>query len=82
MKLDDFVKAFEQLSADDQQAVRSRIPSSGPESRCCSGAMKGHLSGMMQEMEASEDPMAMCKEMMRMCMEKMTTSVSSGCSPS
>ena len=81
MNVVDFVKTFAQLSADDQQAVRSQILSTGSEPGCCSGAMKEHLSGMMQKMEASEDPMAMCQEMMRMCMEKMTTSASSGCSP-
>ena len=77
----DFVRTFAQLSADDQQAVRSQILGSGSEPGCCSGAMQEHLSGMMQKMEASEDPMAMCQEMLRMCMERMTTSASSGCSP-
>ena len=81
MKAEDFLRAFAEMSADDQQAVRSRILSSGSEESCCSGAMKEHVTGMMKKMEASEDPMAMCQEMMRMCMEKMTTSASSGCSP-
>ena len=81
MKAEDFVTIFAQLSADDQQAVRSQILSTGSEPGCCSGAMKEHLFGMMQKMEASEDPMALCQEMVRMCKEKMTTSAPSGCSP-
>lgn len=78
MKTEDFLKAFAEMSADDQRAVRSGILGRESEESCCSGPMKDHLTGMMKKMEASEDPMAMCREMMQMCMEKMTTS---GCSP-
>ncbi len=69
----EILKAFRQLSAEEQEAVRTELVKKPiPEgASCCSSSMKEQLTGMMKKMEASEDPMAMCTEMMRMCHEKM-----------
>lgn len=75
MKKEDLLKAFTELSPEDQQAMRAEILAKGASKKtgqaCCTDAMKEHLHGMMEKMHASENPMAMCEEMMRMCQEKM-----------
>jgi hypothetical protein len=79
MNVEEVWKGYEGLSADDQRAIGVRIIGGGMGEACCPGPMKEHLRGMMKTMESSEDPLAMCQEMMRMCMEKMTTSAAGGC---
>ena len=73
MNRTEILKAFRQLSAEEQEAVRTELVKKPiPEgASCCSPSMKEQLTGMMKKMEASEEPMAMCTEMMRMCHEKM-----------
>lgn len=75
MTREEFVTAFEALSPEDRQAVLAEVIAKGTPkeaTECCgSGPMKDHLSEMMEKMESSENPMAMCQEMMRMCSEKM-----------
>lgn len=75
MKKEDFIKAFSELSPADQAAVRDEILVTAKETEeaaaCCTGPMKAHLTDMMEKMAASENPMAMCNEMMRMCQDKM-----------
>lgn len=75
MNREEFVAAFQNLSAEDRQAVLAEIIAKGSSEetrQCCSsGQMKDHMSEMMQKIESSENPMAMCQEMMRMCSEKM-----------
>ena len=73
----EILKAFRQLSAEEQEAVRTELGKKPiPEgASCCPPSMKEQLVGMMKKMEASEGPMAMCAEMMRMCHEKMSSGV-------
>ncbi len=72
MKKEEFLKAFEEMSAEDQESIRAEIVAKGASrEECCSGPMKEHLTEMMKKMKASEDPMAMCSEMMRMCCDMM-----------
>lgn len=72
MKKEDFVKAFAEMSAQDQEAIRAEVMAKGAsQESCCSGPMKEQLTAIIEKMEASDDPMAMCSEMMRMCCEKM-----------
>ena len=71
MTKDEILKAFEQLSAEDQEAVRTKLSgNSGPS--CCGGdEMKQHMESMMKMMHSSENPMERCKEMMEMCQKMM-----------
>lgn len=75
MTKEECLKAFAQLSAEDQEAVRAEILSKSAAEKtgqaCCSDAMKEQLCGMMEKMMASDNPMAMCGEMMQMCHTKM-----------
>ena len=73
MNVHELLKTFDELSAEDRETVRTEILSKRAEAGCCAGEMKEKLSGMMKQLEASENPMAMCMEMMRMCHEKTTT---------
>ncbi len=73
MNVQELLRAFDELSAEDREAVRTEILSKRTEASCCSGEMKEKLSGMMQELDASVNPVAMCMEMMRMCHERTTT---------
>lgn len=76
MNAADFVTAFKNLSAEDQDLVRAELSKpTGSKDACCPPSMKDQLAKMMKKMETSEDPMAMCHEMMKMCCEK----VSAGC---
>ena len=61
----DVLTAFEKLSAEDQQAVRTEIAAS-----CCSaGEMQQRMTAMMKMMQSSEKPMECCQQMMEMCQE-------------
>ena len=76
MNKEDCLKAFAEMSPEDQQAVQAEILAKGAtektgQSCCCTDAMKEQLCGMMEKMQGSENPMAMCEEMMQMCHEKM-----------
>ncbi len=75
MNRTEILEAFSKLSADEQKAVQAELvkKSAGEETSCCPPPMKEKLTGMMAQMEASQDPMAMCHEMMRMCCEKVET---------
>lgn len=71
MTKDEILKAFEQLSAEDQQAVRTEISERAAAGSCCGGEeMQKHMKSMMKMMDSSENPMDHCKQMMKMC-EKM-----------
>ena len=79
MKVEQFIRAFGELSPEEQDRVRSQIgPEQAAPSSCCSEDMMQHMKQMMGKIEKSKDPMAMCREMMRMCQEKMSTA-GSGC---
>ena len=69
MSKDDVLKAFEELSAEDQQGVRTEIAERAA-ARCCSaGEMQQHMTAMMKMMQSSEKPMECCQQMMEMCQE-------------
>ncbi len=72
MMRDDFLKAFFEMSPEDQEAIRAELVGSastaGP-APCSPGAMKQHMMEMMKKMETSDEPMACCQEMMGMCQE-------------
>ena len=77
MKIEEIIQGFGELSEEDQVRVRAELlgkpGAEGAAPSCCSEAMKQHMGEMMAKMESSENPMAMCQEMMRMCQEKMGT---------
>ena len=50
MNRDDVLKAFEELSADDQQAVRAQIAESAAAGCCSANEMQGHMAAMMKMM--------------------------------
>jgi len=67
----DVLNAFEQLSAEDQRAVRAVLAERAA-SGCCSGdEMQQHMAAMMKMMKSSEKPMECCQQMMAMCKEMM-----------
>ena len=71
MTRDQVLRAFEQLSAEDQDAVRAEI-SKGAGASCCGGKeMKEHMESMMKMMHSSDDPSASCEQMMAMCQKMM-----------
>lgn len=67
MTKDEILKAFEQLSAEDQQAVRTGLSEHSASSCCSSGEMRQHMESMMKMMHSSENPMDHCEQMMDMC---------------
>ena len=71
MSRDDVLKAFEQLSAEDQKEVRSEIAERGAASCCSAEEMQQHMAAMMKMMESSEKPMECCQQMMGMCQDMM-----------
>jgi len=73
MKTEQFIKAFEEMSPEDQAAVRAAVSETGKSASCCSQTEMGHMKAMMAKMEASENMASMCQEMMRMCQEKMAS---------
>lgn len=76
MNKEECLRVFAEMSPEDQKMVRAELLSKGDPQEtghacCCTDAMKQQLCGMMEKMQASENPMAMCEEMMQMCCEKM-----------
>lgn len=57
MKRQDFIKAFAEMSTEDQEAIRAELigKAADPIAKCHS---------MMEQIMASGNPMAMCQEMM------------------
>lgn len=71
MNKDDILKAFQELSAEDQQVVRTEIAEHAA-TRCCSAEeMQKHMASMMKMMQSSEKPMDCCQQMMGMCEQMM-----------
>jgi hypothetical protein len=66
MNSEEFLKAFHELSPEDQQAIRAELLKAEPES-CSAGEMTQRMMEMMKKIQASENPMECCKEMMGMC---------------
>lgn len=67
----DVLKAFGELSAEDQQAVRTELAERAS-AGCCSGdEMQQHMAAMMKMMQSSENPMECCQQMMTMCKDMM-----------
>jgi hypothetical protein len=63
----EFLKAFSELTPEDQAAVRAEFLGKGtPEtgSACCPEGMKEPMRQMMEMMQSGGGPMAMCQEMM------------------
>jgi hypothetical protein len=71
MTRDDFLKAFEAMSPEDQQAVRTAILERAATGCCSPNEMQQHMQAMMKMMAASETPMEGCQQMMGMCQEMM-----------
>ena len=71
MNKQDVLKAFEQLDAADQQAVRTQLAEHAAAGCCGSNQMQQHMAEMMKMMQSSESPMECCKQMMEMCEEMM-----------
>ena len=72
MNKDDLLKAFEELSAEDQQAVRVAIAERAAGSCCGAAEMHEHMAAMMKMMQSSEKPMDGCRQMMGMCEQMMS----------
>ncbi len=64
MNKDDVLKAFEGLSAEDQQAVRAEIAERAAASCCSADEMQKHMAAVMKMMQSSEKPMECCQQMM------------------
>jgi hypothetical protein len=71
MNKEDVLKAFEELDAADQQALRTAIAERAAAGCCGRGEMQQHMAAMMKMMQSSESPMECCKQMMGMCEEMM-----------
>ena len=73
MTRNEVLKAFEQLSTEDQQAVRAELTKGASDGApCCGGEeMKEHMESMMKMMHSSDDPSASCEQMMAMCQKMM-----------
>ncbi len=71
MNKDDVLKAFAELSAEDQQAVRAEIAQRGAAGCCSADEMQQHIMAMVKMMESSEKPMECCQQMMGMCEQMM-----------
>lgn len=74
MMRDDFLKAFSEMSREDQEAIRAKLmgaASTAGVTPCSPGAMKQHMMEMMKKMETSDEPMARCQDMMGMCQKMM-----------
>ena len=65
MNKEEVLRAFEKLSAEDQQALRTEL--AGRVSAGCWGPdeMQEHMAAMMKMMGSSEKPMESCQEMMK-----------------
>ena len=66
MNKEEFLKAFAELSAEDQNAVRAELTGKGAsEETEAAGGPMAMCHEMMAKMTAGKDPKAMCEEMMR-----------------
>lgn len=74
---DDVLKAFAELSTEDQSAVREEFSERAAESCCSSGEKQKHMGAMMKMMSSSENPMDHCSEMMEMCRKMMAQKAAS-----
>lgn len=72
MTKDEILKAFGELSVEDQQAVREQILDHAAESCCSAAEMQKHMGAMMKLMKSSENPSEHCKQMMEMCQKMMS----------
>lgn len=72
MNTKDFIETFRGMSPEDQATIRDALMSNGTKSGCCTKPERKQLVQMMSKMLESENPMAMCKEMMRMCHDNMS----------
>ena len=73
MDAGDLLSALAEMPPEEQRAVLSGILFDGGEAGWCSEAMRRQLQALMREMEASEDPTTMYREMARMCLERVST---------
>ncbi len=71
MNKENVLKAFEELSAEDQQAVRTQLAERASAGCCGADEMQQHMAAMMKMMQSSEKPMECCQQMMGMCKEMM-----------
>ena len=71
MNREDVLRAFEGLSAEDQQAVRTELAERASAGCCGAGEIKQHMAAMMKMMQSSEKPMEGCQQMIGMCQEMM-----------
>ncbi len=62
MKREDFLKAFAEMTPEDQDAIRAELIGKGASQE--TGEPLAMCHAMMENIMASKDPMAMCKEMM------------------
>ncbi len=63
MKKEDFLKAFAEMSSEDQEAIRAELIGKGASREAADPMAMWHR--MMEKIMASGDPMAMCREMMQ-----------------
>lgn len=71
MSKEELLKAFEELSAEDQKSVRTEIADRAATACCDFDEMQKHMGAMMKMMSSSENPMDHCKQMMAMCQKMM-----------
>ena len=81
MTRDEFLKMFLEMASEDQEAIRAGVvgsASTAGAAPCSPAAMKQHMMEMMKKMETSDNPMAMCMQMMHMCNDKMSSGSACG----
>lgn len=71
MSKEEVLKAFEELSVEDQKAVRTEISERAAMGCCDSDEMQKHMGAMMKMLGSSEQPMDHCNQMMEMCQKMM-----------
>jgi hypothetical protein len=71
MTKQEFLDAFRKLGPDDQAAIRAEIGGSPALAggACDPAAMRQQMMEIMKRMEAAEDPMSCCRDMMGMCQQ-------------
>ena len=65
MNEEEILKAFEGLSAEDQQAARTELSARGAAGCCSANEMQQHMAAMRKMIQSSEKPVECCEQMMQ-----------------
>lgn len=70
MDADALLRAFAEMPLEERRALRAEILLDGSDTGWCSEAVRRRIQAMLREIEASEDPTAMYRELARRCLER------------